>query len=78
MSTAEARLGQMACVVWLTGLPGAGKSTIAQLLEGELRRRGRHTYVLDGDTIRRGPAETSAVPRPTESRTCDALPRSRS
>jgi bifunctional enzyme CysN/CysC len=54
MSSAEARLGQMACVVWLTGLPGAGKSTIAQLLAGELRGRGRHTYVLDGDNIRRG------------------------
>jgi bifunctional enzyme CysN/CysC len=39
---------------WLTGLPGAGKSTIANLLEKQLSSFGRHTYVLDGDNIRRG------------------------
>jgi bifunctional enzyme CysN/CysC len=40
--------------LWLTGLSGAGKSTIANLLEQELFASGRHTYVLDGDNIRRG------------------------
>jgi bifunctional enzyme CysN/CysC len=40
--------------LWLTGLPGAGKSTIANLLEKELFARGRHTYILDGDNIRQG------------------------
>lgn len=46
--------GQRPCVVWLTGISGAGKSTIANLLEERLHRMGRHTYVLDGDSIRRG------------------------
>jgi bifunctional enzyme CysN/CysC len=41
-------------VVWLTGLSGAGKSTVAQALEGELFKRAMHTYVLDGDNIRHG------------------------
>ncbi len=40
--------------LWFTGLSGAGKSTIACLLERRLFGAGRHTYVLDGDTIRRG------------------------
>jgi bifunctional enzyme CysN/CysC len=40
--------------LWLTGLPGAGKSTIANLLEKQLFASGRHTYVLDGDNIRQG------------------------
>jgi bifunctional enzyme CysN/CysC len=40
--------------LWLTGLPGAGKSTIANLLEKQLFAAGRHTYVLDGDNIRQG------------------------
>lgn len=38
--------------VWLTGLSGAGKSTIAELLERELRARGRLVEVLDGDVVR--------------------------
>ncbi len=46
--------GHRGAVVWLTGLSGAGKSTIAQALEGELFTRGMHTYVLDGDNIRHG------------------------
>ena len=46
--------GHRGAVVWLTGLSGAGKSTIAQALEGELFERGMHTYVLDGDNIRHG------------------------
>ena len=40
--------------IWLTGLSGAGKSTIASLLEKRLFAAGQHTYVLDGDTIRQG------------------------
>jgi bifunctional enzyme CysN/CysC len=41
-------------VVWLTGLSGAGKSTIARALETELFRLSMHTYVLDGDNLRHG------------------------
>ena len=41
-------------VVWLTGLSGAGKSTIARALEMELFRLSMHTYVLDGDNLRHG------------------------
>ena len=40
--------------LWLTGLPGAGKSTIATLLEKRMFASGRHTYVLDGDNVRHG------------------------
>jgi sulfate adenylyltransferase/3'-phosphoadenosine 5'-phosphosulfate synthase len=39
-------------VVWLTGLSGAGKSTVASLLQAELAERGRHAEVLDGDEVR--------------------------
>ena len=46
--------GQRPCVVWLTGLSGAGKTTIANLVEQRLVTRGRHTYLLDGDNVRRG------------------------
>jgi len=42
------------CVVWLTGLSGAGKSTIATELELELFRLDCHAYVLDGDKVRHG------------------------
>jgi bifunctional enzyme CysN/CysC len=45
---------QKPCVLWLTGLSGAGKSTIADLLEQSLHRAGHHTIVLDGDNIRHG------------------------
>ena len=50
----EALLGQRGCVVWLTGLSGSGKSTIAGLLAGRLMGKGRHAYVLDGDNVRHG------------------------
>jgi bifunctional enzyme CysN/CysC len=40
--------------LWLTGLPGAGKSTLAHLLEHALHERGLHTYLLDGDNVRHG------------------------
>jgi bifunctional enzyme CysN/CysC len=47
-------LSQSPCVLWLTGLSGAGKSTIANRVEAELHRRGHHTYLLDGDNVRHG------------------------
>ncbi len=46
--------GQKACVLWLTGLSGAGKSTIANRVEKRLLSLGRHTYLLDGDNVRHG------------------------
>ena len=45
---------QKPCVLWLTGLSGAGKSTIANLLETKLHAAGHHTYLLDGDNVRHG------------------------
>jgi bifunctional enzyme CysN/CysC len=45
---------QRPCVVWLTGRPSAGKSTIANLVERELHALGHHTYLLDGDNVRHG------------------------
>ena len=50
----EVQHGHRGAVVWLTGLSGAGKSTIAQALERELFQRAMHPYVLDGDNIRHG------------------------
>jgi bifunctional enzyme CysN/CysC len=50
----ELRNGHIGCVLWLTGLSGSGKSTIATELERELFNLGRHVYVLDGDNIRHG------------------------
>ncbi len=50
----EKLLGQRGVTVWLTGLSGSGKSTIAVAAEAELVRRGRHVYVLDGDNVRHG------------------------
>lgn len=41
-------------ILWLTGISGAGKSTIANILERKLHAMGRHTYLLDGDNIRQG------------------------
>lgn len=49
-----ARNEHRGAVVWLTGLSGAGKSTIASALERELFQRAMHTYVLDGDNLRHG------------------------
>ncbi|NDE00871.1 MAG: sulfate adenylyltransferase subunit CysN, partial [Gammaproteobacteria bacterium] len=46
--------GQRPAVLWLTGLSGAGKSTIANLVEKRLAAEGRHTYLLDGDNVRHG------------------------
>jgi len=46
--------GHKGLLVWFTGLSGSGKSTIANALEQQLFQQGMHTYVLDGDTIRKG------------------------
>jgi len=45
---------QRPAVLWFTGLSGAGKSTIANLVEKKLLAEGRHTYLLDGDNVRHG------------------------
>jgi adenylylsulfate kinase len=50
----EGLLGQKGVCLWLTGLSGAGKSTVAQHLEAELFAQGHLTQVLDGDNIRAG------------------------
>nr|HPJ53929.1 adenylyl-sulfate kinase [Flavobacteriales bacterium] len=50
----EALLGQRGCVVWMTGLSGSGKSTIAIGLERRLHEQGIFTQVLDGDNVRTG------------------------
>ena len=50
---ASLKMQQPRCI-WLTGLSGSGKSTIANLLEKRLHAEGRHTYVLDGDNLRHG------------------------
>ena len=53
-STRAALMGQKPGVVWLTGLSGAGKSTIANLVELKLHDLGHRTYLLDGDNVRHG------------------------
>jgi len=45
---------QKACVLWFTGLSGAGKSTISNQVEKKLHAMGKHTYLLDGDNVRLG------------------------
>ncbi len=50
----EGLLGQKGATVWLTGLSGSGKSTVAVGAEAELVNRGRLAYVLDGDNVRHG------------------------
>ena len=52
--THAALKGQKPAVVWFTGLSGAGKSTIANVVEKKLAARGRHTFLLDGDNVRHG------------------------
>jgi len=46
--------GQKPAILWFTGLSGAGKSTVANLVESKLSKAGHHTYSLDGDNIRHG------------------------
>jgi len=50
----EKQHGHKGKVIWFTGLSGSGKSTIANALEIELHKQGKHTYLLDGDNIRQG------------------------
>ncbi len=45
---------QQACVLWFTGLSGAGKSTIANMVERSLFAQGKHSTMLDGDNVRHG------------------------
>ena len=47
-------LGQRGATIWMTGLSGSGKSTIAVALERMLLARGKHAYRLDGDNVRHG------------------------
>ena len=48
------RNGHKGAILWFTGLPGAGKSTLSCQVEKELFTRGCHTYILDGDNVRHG------------------------
>jgi adenylylsulfate kinase len=50
----QANMGQKGCTLWMTGLSGSGKSTVAVALEQVLLQRGKHAYRLDGDNIRMG------------------------
>lgn len=50
----EALTGQKSKILWFTGLSGAGKSTIANLVEKKLNGAGKLTYLLDGDNVRQG------------------------
>ena len=47
-------LGQKGATIWMTGLSGSGKSTVAVALEQVLLQRGKHAYRLDGDNVRHG------------------------
>jgi len=53
-SARESAKNQRAKLIWLTGLSGSGKSTIANALEKRLHALGMHAYVLDGDNLRMG------------------------
>ena len=50
----EEKFGNKGCTIWLTGLSGSGKSTIANEIDYQLYQRGIRSYVLDGDNIRMG------------------------
>lgn len=47
-------MGHGGAVIWFTGLSGSGKSTVANLVDERLHRRGVHTFLLDGDNVRMG------------------------
>lgn len=53
-STRAKNARQKPCILWFTGLSGAGKSTIANLVEKKLQAQGHVTYLLDGDNVRHG------------------------
>lgn len=61
----ERLAGHSGCVVWFTGLSGSGKSTVANLVEEQLHRRGVHTFLLDGDNVRMGLNAGPNLLRPT-------------
>ena len=50
----ENLIGQKSIVIWLTGLSGSGKSTIANELANQFHKMGKLSYILDGDNIRLG------------------------
>ena len=50
----SAMKNQKPAVLWMTGLSGSGKSTIANIVEKKLARMNRHTFLLDGDNVRHG------------------------
>ena len=50
----EKQMGQKACTIWMSGLSGAGKSTIANALKKRLYAMGKKTMILDGDNVRMG------------------------
>lgn len=54
MSNAQSAQSHSACVLWLTGLSGSGKSSVAAQLQRELQQLHCHTYLLDGDFLRQG------------------------
>ena len=53
-SARAALMGQRPAAIWFTGLSGAGKSTVANLVDRKLHALGRHTFILDGDNVRHG------------------------
>jgi len=53
-SDRETLKNQKSCTIWMSGLSGSGKSTIANLLESKLFEMGHHTYIMDGDNTRLG------------------------
>lgn len=61
------------CVVWMTGLPGAGKTTIAERLAEILRDRGRRVEIMDGDEIRRGLSADLGFSKEDRSRHADRV-----
>ena len=69
--------GQVPRLLWITGLPAAGKSTVADRLEQKLHAAGVHTYLLDGDNVRHGLNRDLGFTEQTAWRTSGALPRSR-
>lgn len=60
----ERLMGHGGLVVWFTGLSGSGKSTVANLVDERLHRRGVHTFLLDGDNVRMGLNPNAAELRP--------------
>ena len=69
--------GQKPLVVWLTGLSGSGKSTIANLAEQRLHALGLHTMLIDGDNLRQDLNRDLGFDAPRAPRTCAAPARSR-